>query len=568
MKPSIAEPRAASLNVSGENVAGMDVAFSWKVAEAAEASQAAPLGALYRSASRLEAFWWHPILHSYSAQTALMLVMLSVCALRAWIGLSGMQTFCHDAFMPLDGAWRLLNGQRPHIDFYSYIGVLAYAPTAAGLLLSHGGAQGFGYGQALAGGMLGVWTFLLARKRLPGVPAVLFCLAMVLLCTAPFAMGYSPLNISPANTYNRYGYAALALILLEAVAHSPRFTKLQDRLGGISTGSLIALLAFQKITFFGAAIFLLGALAFCRTQTARRWAGIGLGFSSVTLAFCAYFGFHLMPMLQDLIMVAGGKRIHARAYLLDSILAEAAALGCFVLMTTLLLALHNRISASRSIGIAGAAVCFAGILLVFGNFESHGAPLALFFVLIALSQLSFRTNGASQLLRGGVLLWGTVIIIAALLPDGLAFGYATALRIAASPHEKPMAGNNLASFVPVSNGIEYGTFVNDGMVLLNAYRLPGDTVMSLDFTNPFSYGLGMKPARGGTTALHYQTTFNDQHRPTAEWLFGSAKLVMVPKIFSDPSLDDSIPRLYGPYLESHFRMLAESPQWKLYRSRI
>ena len=565
MKPSTAEPRAASLGVSG-----LDVAFSWKVEEAAEATeapQAAPLRALHQWAGRLEAFWWHPLLHSYSAQTALLLTVLAVCALRAWIGLSGMQTFCHDAFMPLDGAWRLLNGQRPHIDFYSYIGVLAYAPTAAGLLLSHGGAQGFGYGQALTGGILGAWTFLLARKRLPDVPAVLFCLAMVLLCTAPFAMGYSPLNISPANTYNRYGYAALALILLEAVAHRPSLTKFEEWLGGISTGSLIALLAFQKITFFGAAVFLLGALAFCRTQTARRWAGIAIGFASFSFAFCAYFGFHLMPMLQDLIMVAGGKRIHARLYLLDSILAEAAALACFVLMATLLLSLHNRLSAARSLGIAGAAVCFTGILLVFGNFEAHGAPLALFFVLIAVSQLSFRASGAGQLLRGAVLLWGTVFTIAALVPDGLAFGYSTALRIASSPHEKPMAGKNLASFIPVSNGIDYGTFVNDGMVLLNAYRQPGDTVMSLDFTNPFSYGLGMKPARGGTTALHYQTTFNDQHRPTAEWLFGSAKLVMVPKIFSDPSLDDSMPRLYGPYLESHFRLLAESPQWKLYRSR-
>jgi hypothetical protein len=550
MKPSSTEARPS-----------LEFDLSWKIVDHSA------LGPLHLWSRRLEALWSYPVLESNTAQAALVLAMLLICALRAWIGLTGMQVFSHDAFMPLDGAWRLLNGQRPHIDFYSYIGVLAYLPTAAGLLLSHGGAQGFGYGQALTGGLLGLWAFLLARRRLSGLAAVLFCLAVVLLCTAPYALGYSPLDISPATTYNRYGYAALALILLEAVATRPGITRLEQLLGGVSTGSLIALLAFQKITFFGAALFLLGALAFCRTQTARRWAGIAMGFAWLTLGFCAYFGFRLMPMLRDLVMVAGGKRIHVRIYMLDSVFAEAAALAGFALLAALLLTLQNRPNLARSLGIAGAAVCSSGLLLILGNCEPHGAPLALFFVLIALSQFSFRASGATQLLRGGVLLWGTVFTVAALAPNALAFGYATALRITSAPRETPMAGVNLSSFVPVSNGDNYRVFVNDGLALLNAYRAPGDTVMSLDFTNPFSYGLGLKPARGGTTALHYQTTFNDLHRPTAEWLFGSANLVMVPKNFSDPTLQESIPRLYGLYLETHFRLLAESREWKLYRSR-
>jgi hypothetical protein len=88
--------------------------------------------------------------------------------------------------------------------------------------------------------------------------------------------------------------------------------------------------------------------------------------------------------------------------------------------------------------------------------------------------------------------------------------------------------------------------------------------MSLDFTNPFSYSLGIKPAPGGTTVLQYHTTFSDRFRPSASFLFGSAHLVALPKKFSDGSLDVMIERFYGPYLRAHFREIGESEGWRLF----
>lgn len=515
--------------------------------------------------ARLEAFWRYPLLKFRSAHAALFVVIAVVCALRAWIGLSGVQVFTPDAFMPLDGAWRMLNGQRPHLDFYSFMGVLVYLPTLLGLLLASGGAEGFAYGQALVGLFSGLSSYLLTRKRLPDVPAALFCLSIVLLVTAPFPLGQSPLFTSPATTYNRYGYAALALILLEAVAPAKRTGNRQELLGGISTGSLLVMLFFLKITFFGAAVFLIGALAFCRPQTARRWAGIAAGCAALSLSFNAYFGFTLMPMIRDFVMVAGAKRVFARAYQLDSILVDAGTLISFAAITALLLLLQKRSHSARAVTIAGAAVCFAGTVLLFGSSEPHGTPLAIFFVLLALSQLARRSSGDSRLLSGAVLLWGSVFTLTAIAPSLMGFGYAAFLRVQATRHEIPMAGSTLATFIPTGTDSWYRAFVNDGLALVKQNRAPGDTLMCLEFTNPFSYGLGMKPARGGATTLDYQTTFSDAHRPTAEWLIGSANLVMVPKTYSYPAYEN-IRRIYGPYLNSHFHVMAESAQWRLYRA--
>jgi hypothetical protein len=113
----------------------------------------------------------------------------------------------------------------------------------------------------------------------------------------------------------------------------------------------------------------------------------------------------------------------------------------------------------------------------------------------------------------------------------------------------------------------YADFVNDGFALIRRFRGPEDTVMCLDFTNPFSYGLRMKPAPGGTTVLRYQTNFKDDSRPSAGALFGSAKLVMLPKFFSDGSLAGSVERLYGSSLDAQFELIGESTSWKLYRHR-
>lgn len=498
-------------------------------------------GLLDRLAEHVVAAWNLPLLRSAWAHAALLTTVAAICAARAFIGLGSMQMFSHDAFMPLDGAWRLLNGQRPHIDFYSFIGVLAYAPTALAMLISHNGPNAFGYGQALQSLALGMWAYVLARKRIPGVPGVLFTLAITLLAATPFALGYAPLELSPATTYNRYGYAAIALIMLEAFAQRRR----SDFWGGVSTGSLLVILFFLKMSYFAGAVVLVAALVPCRVQTLQRWIGIGLGTAALTFPFCAYFSFQFTPMFRDLAMVAGAKRVHLRAYHFDSIFTDAAAIAGFGAVTALVLLSSQRARSARATLIATLAVCLTGLVLIFSNCEPHGLPLSLFFVLIAAGQFDFRTSGIPHLFRAVVLVWASVFALAVLTPSVLAFAYAASVK----------APDAL-----------YQAYVDDGLELLRHNRKPDDTVMSLDFTNPFSFALGMKPARGGTTALQFQTTFGEAHRPSAEWLFGSAKLVIVPKTFSDGSLQDSIPRLYGPYLNSHFKLVAESAQWRLYRA--
>ena len=45
-------------------------------------------------------------------------------------------SFAGDSVSILEYAWRLVNGQKPHLDFFTYIGVAPYAMVALGMWIS------------------------------------------------------------------------------------------------------------------------------------------------------------------------------------------------------------------------------------------------------------------------------------------------------------------------------------------------------------------------------------------------------------------------------------------------
>src|ERR1051325_4466528 len=88
-----------------------------------------------RSAGRVIKLWGAAPL-STPLRVALftaLLVMLGV--LRLVFGGFPQNAYPHDLFIFLDGAWRVINGQRPQIDFNSNLGPLMYLFTAGGFLL-------------------------------------------------------------------------------------------------------------------------------------------------------------------------------------------------------------------------------------------------------------------------------------------------------------------------------------------------------------------------------------------------------------------------------------------------
>jgi hypothetical protein len=527
--------------------------------------EALALSDLERLAARFVAAWSYPFLGSPVVRAALLVALASLCLVRFYIGLSGIVVYSHDAFGALDGAWRVLNGQTPHAEFYSPLGPVIYLVTAFGLLLSHGGAEGAGYSQALCGGLLGLWTYGLSHRRLGHLPAILLCLTVVLLSINPSSVGEPPPRTS-CMAYNRYGYALVTLLLVEAVAGVDRAGRRAELRGGVSTGAILALLLFLKISYFVGGTALIAALIPCRKQVKERWAGIVIGFLPVFLVFCGYLRFNLWPMWNDLRLVAGAKPARISWFIVDNLYLSVAFFLGFIFASARFLSSAGAKPAARAVRITGIAVCLAGLFLLSTNFQFYGLPLNAAGAVLVLNQIGAQPAAANshKLRRAALLLWGSLLVAGDLGYEALGVGFGAGQRhswegtVNASFHAGVLAGFRTfeASYVDL---------VNDGLVLVKQHRRPDDTVMSLDFSNPFSYALGMRPAPGGATTLHYRGNFNDAHHPAPERLFGRASLVMVPVVPTEKGLLLSVPRIYGPYLAAHFHLVGESQGWRIYR---
>lgn len=72
--------------------------------------------------------------------TIALALLLAFLSYHAITGFMPTVAYGHDIFVSLDGGWRILNGQRPHLDFFTALGPIWYLLTAAGLKLSGGKA--------------------------------------------------------------------------------------------------------------------------------------------------------------------------------------------------------------------------------------------------------------------------------------------------------------------------------------------------------------------------------------------------------------------------------------------
>ena len=90
----------------------------------------------------------NPGVGSHLTIAALLLVILCIC-LRT--GIVPMRSYVDDMVFFADNAWRVLWGQRPHVDYSSGLGPVTYLISALGMKAAGGNLNGLGYGNAFAG---------------------------------------------------------------------------------------------------------------------------------------------------------------------------------------------------------------------------------------------------------------------------------------------------------------------------------------------------------------------------------------------------------------------------------
>ena len=499
--------------------------------------------------------------------------LLLVSASAAFTGAVPAKIFGHDIFFLLDNAWRVLNGQRPHLDYTSAFGPVTFLVTASGLFLSGNSVNGVGYGSALLALVLGLWAYWLVRRRMVPAISVLASVAVAALAASPFPLGLTPFDSSHAMVYNRYGYAILSLILFDALLWVMAGELERDRWpAGISTGAAFALLLFLKASYFVCGLLLLASLFVFRPYGKKRLTGIALGFAATVVCFLAYLGFHWPAMLRDLRMAFGART--SQSGLADVVwrcLVFAAPLLQVTVFGWAVNATHVKRAWQWRLPLLCALIFGVDVLVLSSNAQRAGLPLVAFTALILLNGVLQRGVRSPALIA-----FGTVLFLPQFGSDlaGLAYGSLQKLRRAPdsvvrfqAPRLQPLILYN-SNADPESNGALFTNYVNRGVALLQQDGGPGETVLTMDMTNPFPYALGTPPPRAGMASITYGITLDSQHHPTPERFFGNAALVMVPKRPAhDLALWTAFYRLYEAHLHQQFALAAENDSWWLWRKK-
>jgi len=510
---------------------------------------------------------------------ALVLVAFLYFICLAMFGTGPINRYGNDALALLDGGWRLLNGQIPYRDFYLALGPLEFMITAGGMLLTHNSPQGIAIGNVAFGITVGVWGWLLSQRRMPAVPALIVTAWLILTATSPTPLGHPWDVISCGMIYNRHGYALLGIVLVECAFASEcsRFW------GGVSSGIALILLAFLKLSFFGAAFLLLLATVPVRRGEMRRAWGILAGVACTVAAFSIYLRFAISAFLSDMLFAtqARGSSLRFSGIIGDIAgSAEMVALAIIAMVVTLMVSrdkLWQR-HGVRLILLGCIVIATAGVLKETNAFDT-GFQLVTLWTAVLLGQLATAYPQAKEKTA--------VFAVVALSLANIAAGFfidAESMRTLVR-YNAPSVRSRGASItgdgmerlkfydpdVPdlpssIDSSLFYVACVNDGLALLAQSSTPNETVLTLGFHNPFSYILRRKPAEGGSIFLLLGNSIAKTHLLEASRVFGNADLIMVPHYPSSHQRSDvEIEEAYHSYLSQHFSFVASTQWWSLYR---
>jgi len=498
----------------------------------------------------------------------------------------------------LDGGWRIVSGQVPNTDFHNSIGPLTYLLVAFGMKITAPSTSSITYGNVLLLAFLIPLAWYIASSRLPWAGAFLFVLFAGVFLVSPRPPGYGILETTSAMIYNRQGYVLTSLLLLCVFLKPRDSVKQSASLEGLFAGVLLALLLYCKITYFLAAAALT-ALAIALDVPPPRWFLAFAGsFGGVCAAFFGVFHINLHSYLLDIAAAGHSQSTAMRIKLLSQSLASNATWIYMLIFCVAFLAwaghttIRSRFSTLRIWLVAGSMV--AGALLISSGNAAQGGGVddPLYFVAAVVILELFRRRNPEQVAQSGTVIhFAHTASVVLMLPifcgtiiarDLASCAYAVAWDVGKRPifpawrrlHSVslgdfyvPASTEHMTAYWPAR---DHSARINDGIDLLQKYLQKGDRVTTIAFANPFSFALGLTPARDGYIWWDLNFSFDRLHFPPAKDFLGDASLVMVPRLADRRwgccfETADVLLAQYGDYLHAHFYEIASTDSWVLYR---
>jgi hypothetical protein len=472
-------------------------------------------------------------------------VMAALAALIFRFGAPAMNGRPWDLPVVLDGAWRIVSGQVPHRDFYSYFGFLPFYMTALGMKISRPCVSAIDYGNVVLMAGLVLAAMAVLRRRTSALAAFLFSLFIGLLVITPRPLGDPYDYIDHAMLYNRYGEACIALFgVVLFLPPRPEFAgNWTNWLESVFAGFLLILLLGCKLNYFIVGIGFFGL--------ARITGRISVGWALACVVGAAAFlvlGLALSKIpLSDLI---NDYRIMSACQKLGGRIRGLAIQGAknILWLPVLLLAVwegflgnaeqaEHRPAPWRHILVV-AGIFGGAALLLSSNSQLGEMPLLAVAALYGAEMVLRQGNATAEspffvaARHLGVFLLFLLFVLPPIAGDlnTIRFVAATALKKKWDSTET-LQSTSLNDYRFVRGGTrkeemqEYMAGLDEGIQLLRRHSNPEMRLNAILFSDPFHVALGLIPASGGTLCLDDTGVTKQSHPPLARLLGNSTHLL-------------------------------------------
>lgn len=560
-----------------------------------------------------EVMAWRRALERWSAFPLAYTFALTVSYLAFfWTPTTTFTIITHDSFIFFDASYRILNGERPHIDFPTVLGAATLYLPAIGAWL----AGGFGGSVELASAAVAMMAGLaIAHAGVGRYPSgVVSALVLVCFLTAVPAsilglpagsshtfIGGEPVvlteGLSHAMFYNRWGWALLIPMFayLAPRVHAPtgRVWPAPSWLtDALVMSAILAFLFYTKVTFFAVGSVCAVLYAFLNPRPWRTLA-VGIG---VSLGLVLTFGISLgilgayLQGLWAVAQISGGK-----TNTLLEVIRQNLPLMLVAVLPFGALALENKLTWKD--GLVGGFIMVMSLCTILQNAQL--SDIVTLSVLSAYGVARFWSSSDANL--------GRYLVVSAFMISTLGFVFNRSIAVVdqaiASRREEVREPAPWAD-IPAMRGIyiaerenafkllkdatndielleayhyvnrmgrkesmrqgEYMVALMEGVQELEAVMRPGDSVATLDMANPFPFLMHARSAGGSYITLDADRTISERLHPDPEVLFADTDHVMIPRAAMLQHTIQFVNEVYGDWLTENYEQREETLYWTRY----
>jgi hypothetical protein len=481
--------------------------------------------------------------------------------------------FGHDVIAIFDGAFKMHWGQHPSTDWYSPLGVLAYAPTWLMTYFTSSYVEAYHLSQLALAFLLFPLIFFVCKKNISGIFGPISLLYLFTLLIAPRVCHFSCEMLSFSCGYNRLGAVLMMIMMLILFGHDQNDRK-EIKKKSIILGIVASSLILLKISFG-----LIGIVTTAYILILNKEFKILVYFFAIliitTFILSISLQLNILSYCGDILGALHAKKGAGATTL--PIVTQTALLTTIVLLGIFLLVFNKSFQIQKMLLFLPLVFLPLGIAL--GNSPLSPIPNDYFETPISAFLLLqvYRVEDKYQQYTARYLI---AISLCLLLVLPIFLRNIASIQI---NHDLNKSTYKTTSFPEISDGplrglavlgfggepplsSNYLGKVQDGVALLQKNRLGQAACLVFDFTNPINIYRGVRPPVGSPTFWQKGFSFSDSSMPTEKSVFSGADCILLPKHFGDgdnSSLNIFLNK-YQKSIQDHYKYLDESDEWVLF----